>query len=81
MAVYLGENNSDISGIIALSTTLFLDGFCMPWCKFMLPLGLSTILRYYYTFPEDECLGIKNEICKHNVLLIEASDEPTLLAA
>ena len=27
MAVYLAEHNSDITGIVALSTTLFLDGF------------------------------------------------------
>ena len=61
VSLYLAENNDDITGIIALSTTLFLDGASMPWSKFLMPLGLSTILRYYYTFPEDDCLGVMNE--------------------
>jgi len=61
MAVYLGERNKDITGIIALSTTLFLDGFCIPWTVKLLPFALSTIIRFYYTFPEDDCFGVKNE--------------------
>jgi len=61
MAVYLGEHNQDITGIIALSTTLFLDGFCIPWTVSLLPFALSTIIRFYYTFPEDDCFGVKNE--------------------
>ena len=61
VSVYLAENNDDITGLIGLSTTLFLDGASMPWTKFLMPLGLNTILRYYYTFPEDDCLGVMNE--------------------
>ena len=61
ISLHLAEHNSDITGIVSLSTTLFLDGFCMPKTKFLLPLGLSTIFRFYYTFPEDTSLGIKNE--------------------
>ena len=61
MAVYLGEHNKDLTGIVALSTTLFLDGFCIPWTISLLPFALSTIIRFYYTFPEDDCFGVKNE--------------------
>lgn len=61
MAVYLAEHNNDITGIVALSTTLFLDGFCIPWTISFLPFALSTIIRFYYTFPEDNCFGVKNE--------------------
>lgn len=61
MAVYLGEHNNDITGIIALSTTLFLDGFCIPWTVSFLPVALNTIVKFYYTFPEDDCYGVKNE--------------------
>ncbi|MBR2526811.1 alpha/beta fold hydrolase [bacterium] len=61
IAVYLGEHNNDITGIIALSTTLFLDGFCIPWTVSFLPVALNTIVKFYYTFPEDECYGVKNE--------------------
>lgn len=61
ISLYLAEHNSDITGVISLSTTLFLDGFCMPKTIFLLPLALSTIFRFYYTFPEDTSLGVKNE--------------------
>jgi len=61
LSLYLAEHNQNITGIAALSTTLFLDGASMPWYKFLLPIGLHTVLRYYYTFPEDNSLGVKNE--------------------
>ncbi len=49
-----------VAGVISLSTTLFLDGWRMPWYSFLLPIGLSTIIRFYYTYPECEPYGIKN---------------------
>ena len=51
----------EVSGVIALSTTLYLDGWRLPWYKFMIPLALSTIIRFYYCYPECEPHGIKNE--------------------
>ena len=51
----------EVSGIIALSTTLYLDGWRLPWYKFLIPLALSTIIRFYYCYPECEPHGIKNE--------------------
>ena len=50
-----------VDGIISLSTTLFLDGWRLPWYKFLIPIGLSTILRFYYCYPECEPHGIKNQ--------------------
>lgn len=61
MAIYLAEQNPNITGVVALSTTLFLDGFCVPWEICLLPMGLYTIIKFYYTFPEDDCFGVKNE--------------------
>ena len=49
-----------VSGIIALSTTLYLDGWRLPWYKCFMPVALSTILRFYYNYPECEPHGIKN---------------------
>ena len=72
MAVYLGEHNKDITGIVALSTTLFLDGFCIPWTVHLLPFALNTITRFYYTFPEDDCFGIKNERTRKSLAKITA---------
>ncbi len=50
-----------VKGVISLSTTLFLDGWRLPWYKFLLPIALSTIIRFYYNYPECEPYGIKNE--------------------
>ena len=52
---------NEADGIISLSTTLFLDGWRLPWYKFLMPLALATILRFYYNYPECEPHGIKNE--------------------
>ena len=49
-----------VSGVIALSTTLYLDGWRLPWYKCFMPVGLSTLIRFYYTYPECDPHGIKN---------------------
>lgn len=72
MAVYLAENNDDITGIVALSTTLFLDGFCIPWTISLIGFALSTIARFYFTFPEDDCFGVKNERTRKSLAKITA---------
>lgn len=60
LAVQLGAKyGSKVKGIISLSTTLFLDGWRLPWYSFLMPLGLATIIRYYYNYPECDPHGIK----------------------
>ncbi len=61
IALAIAEKNKDVSGIISISTTLFLDGWVIPWYSFLMPFVLYTILRYYYTFFEQDPYGIKNE--------------------
>lgn len=72
VAIYLAEHNKDITGVVALSTTLFLDGFCIPWTIRLLPFALNTIGRFYFTFPEDDCFGIKNERTRKSLAKITA---------
>lgn len=55
------EFGSEVSGFISLSTTLFLDGWRLPWYSFLLPIGLTTLIRFYYTYPECDPHGVKNE--------------------
>ena len=55
------EFKNEVAGVISLSTTLYLDGWRLPWYKILIPVGLSTILRFYYNYPECEPHGIKNE--------------------
>lgn len=61
LAISVGlKYKNEVSGVIALSTTLFLDGWRLPWYKCLIPVGLATIFRYYYNYPECEPHGIKN---------------------
>ncbi len=62
LAISVGEKYKEkVDGIISLSTTLFLDGWRLPWYKCLIPIGISTILRFYYNYPECEPHGIKNQ--------------------
>jgi len=72
MAIHLAEHNDNITGVVALSTTLFLDGFCIPWTISLLPFALSTIVKFYHTFPEDDCFGIKNERTRKSLAKLTA---------
>lgn len=70
LSVYLAQRNSDVSGIVSLSATLFLDGWTIPWYNFLMPLALNTITRYFYTFSEREPYGIKNEYVRKNIKML-----------
>ena len=62
LSIYLAiKYSSKLKGIIPCSTTLYLDGWRLPWYSILMPLGLATILRFYYNYPECEPYGIKNE--------------------
>ena len=68
IALNLAQNYKDVTGIIGLSTTLYLDGWTIPWYyNLMIGVALHTIVRYYYTFPEREPYGIKNESTRRKV--------------
>ena len=55
------EAGAEISGLSLLATTLFYDGWSIPWYRFMLPLGYYTPFRYLYSYREREPFGLKNE--------------------
>jgi len=62
LTIYLATKFSDkIKGIIPCSTTLYLDGWRLPWYRIFMPIALTTILRFYYNYPECDPHGIKNE--------------------
>lgn len=76
LALAVGAKYKDeVSGVISLSTTLFLDGWRLPWYSFLMPLALSTMVRFYYNYPECEPHGIKNLKTRKIVKkLLEKSD-------
>lgn len=44
-----------------LSTTLFFDGWNVPWTRRLLPLGYYTPLRHFISYRERAPYGLKNE--------------------
>ncbi len=62
VSLYLCEKYQEkVKGAILLSTTLYLDGWRLPWYACFMPFGLNTIFRYYYQYPECEPYGVKNK--------------------
>lgn len=61
LACAVAEERPDLAGICCFSTTLFLNGWEIPWYKFLNPIISNTIIRFFYVFPEAGSYGIKNE--------------------
>src|SRR5450830_288447 len=55
------ERPDDVAAISVLSTTLYFDGWSVPWYQFMLPLIYHTPLRHLYTYKERYPYGLKND--------------------
>jgi carboxylesterase len=55
------EASAEISGLSLLATTLFYDGWSIPWYRFMLPIGYYTPFRFIYAYREREPFGLKNQ--------------------
>ena len=55
------ELGSEIATLSLLGTTLYYDGWSIPWYRFVLPIGYYTPFRYFYKYPGRAPFGIKNE--------------------
>ncbi|HQT27156.1 MAG TPA: alpha/beta fold hydrolase [Burkholderiales bacterium] len=55
------ERGDEVAGLSLLATTLYFDGWSIPWYRFLLPLGYYTPFRYFYSYREREPYGLKNE--------------------
>ncbi|WP_045096310.1 alpha/beta hydrolase [Legionella fallonii] len=51
---------NEVSALILLSTTLYTDGWSIPWYQVFLPLLYFSPFRYKLSFKESEPFGIKN---------------------
>ena len=78
LALAIASEYDDVKGILSLSTTLFLDGWTIPWYNFLMPMGLHTILRYYYSFPEREPYGLKNETLRKKIAALQKKNTVAL---
>ena len=78
LALAIASEYRDVRGILSLSTTLFLDGWTIPWYNFLMPIGVHTILRYYYSFPEREPYGLKNEALRKKIAALQKRNTEAL---
>ncbi len=58
----------EVHAVSLISTTLFYDGWGMPWYKFLLPLAYFTPACHIYSFKEREPYGIKNEALRTRIV-------------
>lgn len=61
------EKGREVAALSLMSTTLFYDGWAMPWYRFLLPLGYYTPLRHIYEYREREPYGLKNESLRKRI--------------
>ena len=78
LALCISMEHPEVKGILGLSTTLYLDGWTIPWYNFMMPVALHTILRYYYSFPEREPYGLKNEVLRKKIAALQKKNTVAL---
>jgi carboxylesterase len=61
LALALAEAEPEVPALALLSTTLFYDGWAMPWYRFMLGLAAAIPFSHRYSYRECEPFGIKNQ--------------------
>lgn len=54
------ELGDEVSALSLLATTLWYDGWGIPWYRFMRYVGYYTPFRYLYSYREREPFGLKN---------------------
>lgn len=55
------ELGDEAAALTLLSTTLWYDGWAMPWYRPLRYMGYLWPFRYWYTYRESEPFGLKNE--------------------
>jgi carboxylesterase len=55
------EYGARVDSLLLLSTTLYYDGWSLPWYRFLLPLAYYTPLGRLYAYEERDPFGLKNE--------------------
>jgi len=58
------ELGDEVAALTLLSTTLWYDGWAMPWYRPLRYLGYLWPLRYLYTYREREPFGLKNPLLR-----------------
>jgi len=67
LALAVAAERQNVTGIAALSTTFFLDGWSLPPVRVLMPFGFATIFKFLYAFPESGPMGVKNKAIRKQV--------------
>lgn len=58
LALNIAGERKSVKRVVCLSTTLFYDGWSIPKYRFMLPLALYTVIKFFWALPEAAALGV-----------------------
>lgn len=68
LALHLAaEKGARVKSLSVMATTLFFDGWSLPWYKFLMPLATHTPLKHFMSVKEQAPYGIKNERLRERV--------------
>jgi carboxylesterase len=68
------EFGSEVAALSLISTTLFYDGWSLPWFKFLLPVAYYTPFKFIYAYSETEPYGIKNKALRERIVNLMKND-------
>lgn len=74
------EMGDEIAALSLLGTTLYYDGWNIPWYRFVLPIGYYTPFRYFYKYPGRAPFGIKNAQLRKWVIRESSPGESSIAA-
>lgn len=74
------EIGTEVTALSLLGTTLYYDGWSIPWYRFVLPIGYYTPFRYFYKYSGRPPFGIKNEQLRKWVIREMAHKESSVAA-
>lgn len=61
LALRLAQRDpTSVTALLLVSTTLYYDGWNLPWFRWLLPFAGPTPLRHLYSLPEKDPYGVKN---------------------
>lgn len=75
------ELEDEVAALTLLSTTLWYDGWAMPWYRPFRYLGYIWPIRYWYTYKEREPFGLKNEQLRRWVAREMAHKDASMVGA
>lgn len=75
------EQGDKVAALTLMATTLWYDGWSIPWYRFMRYVGYYTPARYLYTYREREPFGLKNAQLRKWIAREMAHKDSTIVGA